>query len=610
MVEKERIKLSKEKAALIRDGKDLSPMQILDRVSEIEGVKPLEVRKYHPRAEGSAGADFHTHQFADIEKDGRLVFGETQAKRFWDRVAETELEDIAVIPHSNILSPESNADAIYDTLSQHKPPHLSGKRLWKGMEVKTYSNLRDSKRDRIYTGEIAILALDPSQRLDPFFYEKHTLTQMLDKLGSDPNLVGFVTHPNAPDGIATGLAREEEARLVAEDGLSKKNAKARVAESRFGEQRAATLMQEHSLGTEYHGFYKETLDTAKTGHVYFSSAPLIGGAIGRLSGKAVSIVERMYDVSMYEGAADFMVVGSDAHKTEHIGDSYLIVEAPEQMIGEGMPLGDVYDVSELDSGLVVLTAKEMLRNRSLIDAIRDSSVEKTYVLSEPPEEKTFGEFKTRLARLISERKAQLKEGAVTKRGAEMRGKEETMAVSGRKYTPFGQELGRSIDHLMPTQLETKNRIINGILCVDGVTDPTDLRVLDVGCGTGNLVYALQNEGVTTYGVDRERECVIKGREKGVENLRTGNVHELPYEDGFFDIVHASALFELSMDAEAAGELSRMVRPGGLLVTSTDNFEEHKRLLESQGLRFEEDLSRRNEKSGYLVLRKEVMQQQH
>jgi hypothetical protein len=83
-------------------------------------------------------------------------------------------------------------------------------------------------------------------------------------------------------------------------------------------------------------------------------------------------------------------------------------------------LGRVYDVTELDSGLVVLTAREELRNRVLVEALQDPDVEKIPVLSEPPPEKTFGEFTRRLSRLIEERKAQLSEARITKLGEKQR----------------------------------------------------------------------------------------------------------------------------------------------------------------------------------------------
>lgn len=418
----ERSRQLNQRKKLIVEGPALTPKQILDEISLIEGVGSDQETKFKPVFTGTEGADLHVHQFGEEVRKREFVFGEKQARAFWDRIGQTPIQDVAVLTHSNIqvLDPEINADAVYETLREYKPSELSDKHLWRGMEVKTYSTRRGKDGEQSYTGEIGILCLDPDKRIDQWFYEQHSLSQVLDRVRGDDNLVGFVTHPNAPDGIATGLAKEEVERLVAEEGLSSKDAKKRVEESRFGVEKTREIMAEYGLGTEYHGFYKETLDAAETGHAVFSSAPLIGGAIGKVTGKAVKIIEHMYDVSDYEDAAAFMAVGSDAHKTEHIGDSYLIVNAPERKLGEGESLGKVYDVTELDSGLVVLTAREELRNRALIETLEDPEVEKIAVLSEPPEEKTIGEFAKRLARLIRERKAQMSEARITKLGGNQR----------------------------------------------------------------------------------------------------------------------------------------------------------------------------------------------
>jgi hypothetical protein len=416
-------RLDDARAALIREGDGLTPEQILGRISVIEGAGSLEERKLKPVFSGTEGADFHVHQFGrEVKKGEKFSFGEEEAHAFWRHFAALPMQDMAVLTHSNIrvLEPEVNADAVYETLMRYKPKELVDKHLWRGMEVKTYSRRNGADGKRLYTGEIGILSLDPTQRIDPWFYEQHTLEEVCERVKADSNLVGFVTHPNAPDGLATGIAREETERLVAEEGLSRGEAKKRVEEADFGVKETARIMQEYGLGTEYHGFYKETLDAAEIGHAVFSRTPLVGGAVSKVTGKAVKIIERMYDVSDYEQASAFMAVGSDAHKTEHIGGARLIVNVPEKKLGEGESLGRVYDVTELDSGLVVLTAHEELRNRALVEAMQDPDVEKIPVLSEPPPEKTFGEFTRRLSRLIEERKAQLSEARITKLGEKQR----------------------------------------------------------------------------------------------------------------------------------------------------------------------------------------------
>ncbi len=92
------------------------------------------------------------------------------------------------------------------------------------------------------------------------------------------------------------------------------------------------------------------------------------------------------------------------------------------------------------------------------------------------------------------------------------------------------------------------------------------RVLDVGCGTG----ALTGELVRRVGADRVAACdpspafvtACRARHPGVE-VKAGQAEALDYADGGFDIAYAQLVFHFVSDpGRAAGELSRVVAPGG------------------------------------------------
>lgn len=93
----------------------------------------------------------------------------------------------------------------------------------------------------------------------------------------------------------------------------------------------------------------------------------------------------------------------------------------------------------------------------------------------------------------------------------------------------------------------------------------NLRVLDVGCGVGDLVGALQNAGAReVYGVDQSSRAIEMGHRKGIRNLEVGGTWDrLPYPDGFFDVTVSSAVFEYGITREDVGEIARVSRSGSL-----------------------------------------------
>ena len=98
-----------------------------------------------------------------------------------------------------------------------------------------------------------------------------------------------------------------------------------------------------------------------------------------------------------------------------------------------------------------------------------------------------------------------------------------------------------------------------------------LRVLDLGCGPGFLSARLA-EAVAPgelYGIDIEPTQVALAqnvaRARGCANavFQVGDAVDIPFEDGFFDVVHAGGLLLHIPDTAAAlAEARRVLRPGG------------------------------------------------
>jgi SAM-dependent methyltransferase len=93
------------------------------------------------------------------------------------------------------------------------------------------------------------------------------------------------------------------------------------------------------------------------------------------------------------------------------------------------------------------------------------------------------------------------------------------------------------------------------------------RALDLGCGTGlNLDHLARYARPT--GTDFSEEALAFCRERGHTSLAKADAAELPFPDGFFDIITALDVIE-HLDDDHAGltELKRVLRPGGLLIVS-------------------------------------------
>jgi SAM-dependent methyltransferase len=122
-------------------------------------------------------------------------------------------------------------------------------------------------------------------------------------------------------------------------------------------------------------------------------------------------------------------------------------------------------------------------------------------------------------------------------------------------------------------------------------------VLEVGCGEGELAELVQRElGVSVIAIDQSERMVELARIRGVD-ARVGDVRELPFEDGSFDVaVAAWMLYHVPDLDRAVAELARVLRPDGRLVAATNASDHLHEMLSLAGLAHTfADLSFRAEK---------------
>jgi SAM-dependent methyltransferase len=90
----------------------------------------------------------------------------------------------------------------------------------------------------------------------------------------------------------------------------------------------------------------------------------------------------------------------------------------------------------------------------------------------------------------------------------------------------------------------------------------DLKILDVGCGTGANLKMLREYG-TAAGVDISQQAVDFCHERGLTDVQLGAAEELPHADETFDLVTALDVIEhLDDDLGGLNEIRRVLRPNG------------------------------------------------
>lgn len=95
------------------------------------------------------------------------------------------------------------------------------------------------------------------------------------------------------------------------------------------------------------------------------------------------------------------------------------------------------------------------------------------------------------------------------------------------------------------------------------------RALEAGCGTGFFSHLLQTEhGLPVTPMDLSRDGLEYARGMGAERLVQGNVMDLPFRTGAFDLVLSMDVLPHMRPGEEetpAREMARVLAPGGLVV---------------------------------------------
>ena len=101
--------------------------------------------------------------------------------------------------------------------------------------------------------------------------------------------------------------------------------------------------------------------------------------------------------------------------------------------------------------------------------------------------------------------------------------------------------------------------------LDAAAVGSGVRLLDAGCGSGELLRLAVDRGATVAGCDPSPAMLdIAARSAPEADLRTAGLEALPWPDGAFDVVTTVNALHLADEEPALAEVRRVLAPGGLL----------------------------------------------
>ncbi len=114
-------------------------------------------------------------------------------------------------------------------------------------------------------------------------------------------------------------------------------------------------------------------------------------------------------------------------------------------------------------------------------------------------------------------------------------------------------------------------VLRSLLLTSGVGSAS--KVLEVGCGTGNYIIALEAlAGCSCWGIDPSEQMLSRARERSIKiNFELGKAERIDFRRDFFDLVFSvDVIHHVGNRLEYFREAYRVLRAGGKVCTVTDS----------------------------------------
>ncbi len=106
------------------------------------------------------------------------------------------------------------------------------------------------------------------------------------------------------------------------------------------------------------------------------------------------------------------------------------------------------------------------------------------------------------------------------------------------------------------------------------------RIMDIGCGSGDILFLLNKVGFDAYGLDVSEYAVSLARSHNLTNVKVGTEDDMVmYPDNYFDCVRGSHVIEHMADPVGfVNNCYGKIKVGGTLIISTPNINSFNRLI--------------------------------
>jgi 2-polyprenyl-3-methyl-5-hydroxy-6-metoxy-1,4-benzoquinol methylase len=142
------------------------------------------------------------------------------------------------------------------------------------------------------------------------------------------------------------------------------------------------------------------------------------------------------------------------------------------------------------------------------------------------------------------------------------------------YTQINKKKLKSLNSYTLARYEKQIHIILSQLTIHEFPKDVPLKVLDMGCGDGVLLYLFKKNNTDyqfqLFGIDTSDEAIETAKHKISDGMFfTNSVYETEFDDHFFDLIISSDLIEHLMYPEKMLlEIRRICKQGGLVIIGT------------------------------------------